>query len=161
MGHIPGRLEGDCHDEHGNHRVPLVREVYDPHLRQMVVPGRALDLAERRLKAHLRAHAAQRPAPPVQHLSEAETREEVELWGRGATDVICDQAAQTIASWFQTPAGRGAEFATLATTGQCPPGLAAACTRELDEYPHDDPNREALEALRAYATWQPQPEEDT
>lgn len=155
MGTVTGRDDADCHDEHGNHRVPPVKEVYDPHLRQTVVPGRALDAAERKLRLHLRAHAAERTAPPVRHVSEAEARMEVDAWTNGATDVICDQTAQTVASWFQTSGGRGAEFATLSTTGQCPPGLADACTRELDEYSHDDPNRYALEALRAYAHWTP------
>lgn len=155
MSHLPGRNDQDLHDEEGNHRVPTVKEVYDPHLDQMVVPGRALERAEARLRAHLRQHAVERPAIPVKHLSEEQARAEAEQWARGDIEVICDQAAQTIASWFQTPgrSGPGPEFAVLATTGQTGPGLARACELEIRDHPLGTADRRALDALQAYAEW--------
>ena len=66
------------------------------------------------------------------------------------TAPVSRSGSQTIASWHQSPGGRGAAFATLSTTGRAPADLRDAITREQTEYPHDDRARDALEALAAW-----------
>ncbi|MFJ2115141.1 hypothetical protein ACIOEX_25140 [Streptomyces sp. NPDC087850] len=83
----------------------------------------------------------------------------MEAWDDGDGEIISDQCAQTIASWFQSPGTDGIRFATLSTSGKVPFDLAEDCEREADDHnPEDCPGEEedgtdcvqSLKALKAY-----------
>jgi hypothetical protein len=68
-------------------------------------------------------------------LSGPKVQDHIDAVVAGYADAISDAAAVTIAAWYQVPAGYGAVFATLASTGRVDSGeLTAAihATRSSD-----------------------------
>jgi hypothetical protein len=84
------------------------------------------------------------------HLRGAEVERQVALWVRHQ-DLISEDAAVTIASWFQSPSHRDAPFASLASTGKCDAEeLVDVCQGEMEAGHYD---RGAIEALKALQAW--------
>ncbi|MFI2616634.1 hypothetical protein [Streptomyces sp. NPDC018584] len=81
----------------------------------------------------------------VRHLSEPEVLAEAQKWDDEG-EVISDQAAQTIASWY-ADMGQNIDFATLATTGQCPEQLQVDIIRERRALDGRDPDEYAADTL--------------
>lgn len=86
----------------------------------------------------------------VRHLSTERARAEVDAWLEGEVEHISDQAAQTVASWHQSPGYLGAHMAQLSTTGRCDELLPTEVRRNMERYPYGAADREALEALLDY-----------
>lgn len=97
----------------------------------------------------------------VRHLSESEALAESKKWDDEG-EIISDQAAQTIASWYASMGSDGIDFATLSTTGKCPEQLQIDIIRERSKLDGRDPDdfeadtnvgdlRLMLCALEAYA----------
>ncbi|WP_409238390.1 hypothetical protein [Streptomyces sp. PA5.6] len=98
----------------------------------------------------------------VSHRSSEQVAEEVEAWDDGDGEIISDQCAQTIASWWQSPGSDGIHFAVLSTSGKVPFGLAEDCEREAENHNADKcPGEEedgvdcvqSLKALKAYVEY--------
>ncbi|KUL44774.1 hypothetical protein ADL22_12590 [Streptomyces sp. NRRL F-4489] len=70
----------------------------------------------------------------VSHLSSEQVVEEVGRWNYGEGEIISDQCAQTIASWFQSSGTSGIRFAALSTSGKVPLALVDDCESEIDRH---------------------------